>query len=328
MLKLEGESIKDKLTILESFKDTRRKQLIESFKVQFVYGHREILLKYSGIDETALLTGILQHGVGPTFTLNSDWPTPRVNLLKRSPLWVYSRVAAKELSSEGVRNVKAIGSPWLYSKILDSFEVLDSPSKHKYLVFPEHFPTSANHNSTEVTRTKIRTWKSIAGQADLEICLFWSEFTDPIWKRVAHQEEVSLKCAGYPNSPRADIQIWSNSDERIDYYKNLRNMISSATHCIFEAFTSAIFYASDLGKDIGFFPETSRIKVEPIYRTGHNRELLWLEYNVPEIFRNFERNGKLSEITKELLGYDDLLSPRELTEVLSFRGGVFSDLAL
>lgn len=324
MLNWEEEEIKEKLTILENFKNNRKKQLIDRFKTQFVYGHREILLSYSGIDETALLTGILQHGVGPTFTLFSDWPTPRVNLLKRSPLWVYSRVAARELSSKGVKNIKAIGSPWLYSKILDSFEVQNSPSKDKYLVFPEHFPTSAKHNSTDLTRSKIRDWKSIAGQDDLEICLFWSEFTDPIWKKVAHEEGIPLKCAGHPNSPLADSQIWSGYDERIDYYKNLRNIINSATHCIFETFTSAMFYASDLGKNVGFFPEISKIEIEPIYRTTQSQEFTYLKDNVPQIFRNFDKNSSLVEISNELLGYEDLLGPNELSSELSYISGIIN----
>jgi hypothetical protein len=316
---MEGKSIREKLNILENFKNNRKRTLVEKFKTQFVYGHREILLRYSGIDDSALLTGILQHGVGPTFTLYSDWPTPRVNLIKRSPLWVYSQVAAKDLSLRGVENIKAIGSPWLYSKTLDCFLTPESSSKEKYLVFPEHYPTSAKHNTAEITREKIKFWRSIAGGADLEICLFWSEFTDPIWTKIAGEEGVSLNCAGHPNSPLADLQIWSGEDARIDYYKNLRNIISSATHCIFETFTSAMFYASDLGRYVGFFPTETKTRIEPIYRTIQEQERNWLEDNLPQILRNFAVGNSLTQISRELLGYEDLLNPKELSSVLSFR---------
>lgn len=292
--------------------------------MQFVYGHREILLKYSNLDETSLLTGVIQHGVGPAFTLSSDWPTPRVNFIGRAPLWVYSRVAAKELSSQGVRNVTAIGSPWLYSKILDSYNISLEKNRLKYLVFPNHEPLSAAWNTLENTYSKIQYWRSLTGSADLEICLYWSEFIDPIWQTVARQENISLKCAGRPNSSLASSHGWSQSDARVHYYRNLREIIASVTHCIFESFTSAIFYASDLGKSIGFFP--TDLTVEKTSRSQYlerkQREQLWLTKNIPEILNTCEESSTLAAISYELLGYDDLLSSIRLSEVLTYQLGI------
>lgn len=228
-------------------------------------------------------------------------------------------MAAKDLSLKGVKNIRAIGSPWLYSKILDSFEMPKSSNKEKYLAFAQHYPTSAKHNTSEITREKVKVWRSIAGEAELEICLFWSEFTDPVWTKVASEEGVSLVCAGHPNSPLADLQIWSGEDARIEFYKNLRNIISSATHCVFERFTSAMFYASDLGKYVGYFPTETKAQKESIFRTTENQEDKWLKDNFPQIFRNFAMDNKVVQITRELLGYENLLSPNELSTVLSFR---------
>ena len=276
------------------------------------------------MDATSLLTGIIQHGVGPAFTLYSDWPTPRVNFIGRSPLWVYSRVAAKELSSKGVRNVTAIGSPWLYSKILDSYNISLEKNRLKYLIFPQHHPYSAAKNTLENTYSKIRYWRSITGSADLEICLFWSEFIDPIWQIVARRENISLKCAGRPNSSLASSYGWSQSDARVHYYRNLREIMAPVTHCIFESFTSAMFYASDLGKSIGFFPTDSRVEVATRTRYTEN-EYLWLTKNIPEIFNTCETSSTLAAISYELLGYDDLLSSIRLSEVLSYQAGIFPE---
>ena len=289
---------------------------MNKFETQFSYGHREILLKYSKLNETALLTGVLQHGVGPTFTLYSDWPTPRVNFFWRSPLWVYSRVAATELKSEGVKNVRAIGSPWVYSKILDLYEISNDNNKIKYLAFARHHPSSAQHSTIESTFSRIKYWKSIAGSADLEICLYWSEFLDPVWQSVALQEGVTLKCAGKPNNQLN----WSQSDERIHFYKNLREIIEPVTHCIFETFTSAIFFASDLGKSVGLFPRNFKDKLES--HPTSKEEIFWLAKNVPGIFDNCETSSVLSELTRQLLGYEDILSPVRLSEVLSFQIGI------
>ena len=316
-MNLGEQSIKLKINPPIYLRSYKAKKLIDKFETQFAYGHREILLKYSNLNETVLLTGILQHGVGPTFTLYSDWPTPRVNFFRRSPLWVYSRVAAKELASKGVQNVSAIGSPWLYSKILDSYELSNDKNKIKYLVFPRHYSSSDSDNTFERTYNQINYWLSIAGSADLEICLHWSQFEDLIWQTVAHREGVTLKCAGKPNSPL----VWSQSDSRIHFYRNLREIIGSATHCIFESFTSAIFYACDLGKSVGFFPADSKIKFEATPSTLEE-ELSWLAKNIPGIFNNCEENSTLIALSRELLGYEDMLSPISLSEVLSFQSGI------
>lgn len=323
-VKLQEKAIKHQTQPLPSFKSYRLKQLIRKYDIQFVYGHREILLKYANLDETSLLTGIIQHGVGPTFTLSSDWPTPRASFFRRSPLWVYSREVAKELSSKGVRNVTSIGSPWLYSKILDSYNISSEKNRLKYLIFPQHHPYSAARNTLEICHSKIRYWRSITDSADLEICLFWSEFIDPIWQTVARQENISLKCAGRPNSSLANSFGWSQSDARVHYYRNLREIMAPVTHCIFESFTSAMFYASDLGKNVGFFPADSRVEVEP--RPRHvEKEHLWLTKNIPKILNTCGESTTLTAITYELLGYDDLLSSIGLSEVLSYKAGIIPE---
>lgn len=81
-MKLREKSIKHQTQSLPSFINYKSNQLIRKFDIQFVYGHREILLKYSNLDLTSLLTGIIQHGVGPVFTLSSDWPTPKLIFLE------------------------------------------------------------------------------------------------------------------------------------------------------------------------------------------------------------------------------------------------------
>lgn len=100
--------------------------------------------------------------------------------------------------------------------------------------------------------------------------------------------------------------------------------MAPVTHCIFESFTSAMFYASDLGKSIGFFPTDSRVEVATRPRYIEN-EHLWLTKNIPEILNTFEESSTLAAISYELLGYDDLLSPIRLSEVLSYQIGIIPE---
>jgi len=298
--------------------DFSRQQLIRKFSMQFVYGHREVLLNYSKVDLSSLLIGVLQHGVGPTFTLYSEWPTPRYRGLGRSNLWVYSKKAVIDLASEGVKNVSAIGSPWLYSKILHGYSARKSSQKMKFLVFPRHYSFSYLSKITPLDiLEKIHYWKSIAGSEQLEICLYWSEFLDPVWQQVAREEGVSLVCAGITQT----TPVWSLADSRIDFYVNLRNIIDSATHCIFESFTSAIFYACDLKKNVGIFQNSSSLE-EVDRSSAFQQEDQWLFKNVPKIFNSCESSSDLDAITFELLGYDELLSPEILSNILKYQSGI------
>jgi hypothetical protein len=305
-------------TIVEKYKNVRSESLIRDFGTQFAYGHREILLTYAKLDQSSLLTGIVQHGVGPAFTFFSDWPTPRVKFISRSPLWVYSKVAAKEMALIGANKVQAIGSPWLYAKKLDLLVTPRENQQPSFVIFPRHFSDSLLDDvSPERIRAKIRFWKSIAGSDELVVCLYYIEFTNYVWQTIARQEGVVLKCAGVG----ATSPAWSQSRSRIDYYRNLSDIINSSTHCIFESFTSAIFYACDLGKNVGVFPtetESKFLNENPLFQ----QEYVWLLKNLPEIFNTCEASSTLNEITYELLGYEEILSPHNLSRALSYQTGI------
>jgi hypothetical protein len=303
---------------LVKISEVSRMQLINKFSIQFYYGHREILLNYSKLDPTCLLIGIVQHGVGPAETLSSDWPTPRYRSLKRSSQWVYSKVVAADLVAEGARNVTAIGSPWLYSKRLDQYQSKAQPSKLKFIVFPRHYSFSylSKVTSADILE-KIKGWKIIAGSAELEICLYWTEFMNPMWQKIAREEGITLVCAGVSQS----IPDWSPTDVRVNFYRNLRQIIEPATHCIFESFTSAVFYAKDLGKNVGIFHSRSSLG-EMNRELGFQKENDWLLRNIPGIFNTFDDTPVLESLTRELLGYEELLSPENLARALRYRRGI------
>ena len=114
---------------------TKKSQLLDRFSVQFAYGHREILLNYAAIDQSAILTGILQHGMTHNLEI-LDAITPRLLNGRRSPFWVFNMNDEKNLRENGNKNVKAIGAPWIY---LESSPLPETvKSKDKALIFPTH----------------------------------------------------------------------------------------------------------------------------------------------------------------------------------------------
>ena len=83
------------------------------FGEQFAYGHREILLKYCGLDFSTQIIGNLQHGVYG-YKQKIDFRSPRFIGGKPSTFWVYSKMYEEIGKSLGHDNVTAIGAPWLY----------------------------------------------------------------------------------------------------------------------------------------------------------------------------------------------------------------------
>jgi hypothetical protein len=289
--------------------------------MQFVYGHREILLDFAKLDRTSLILGNIQHGVGPLFTLYSEYPTPRLRNLQRSPLWVYNQNLADGLKRMGLKKVHAIGSPWLYSKLQSESGQSTPTSKPKYVVFPRHYSFSyLSQVTASDIKEKIKSWRTIAGSDELEICLYWSEFIDLRWHQVAREEGVNLVCAGVSST----TPVWSQSSSRLHFYQNLRGIIDSSTHCIFESFTSAMFYANDLGKNVGLFDSISA-NLEREREKIFQEENRWLKSNIPGIFGTCEQNLILDSITHEFLGYDELLKPEVLAMKLSVKRNFFTN---
>jgi len=292
--------------------------LIRRFGIQFNYGHREIILKAAELPENTLLMGIVQHGVGPTFTLYSDWPTPRLNSLRRTPLWVYSKENENELRNLGVRDVKAIGSPWLYSINQNTHSLsslLPNSSKGEYcLVFPSH----TNFAYLEITSeesivSRIKSWKKIAKNDKLVICLYWVEFLDQNWHNAAELEGVKLTCVGIG----ATDPLWSKSPSRLDFYKNLHSILVNATYCIFEGFTSALFYASSLRIPFGIFSTDFEKRKIAAY-SQFSQERTWLLANAGSHIDEIATEQNFTEKSLSLLGIDQLQSPEELKSILKW----------
>ncbi len=289
-------------------------QKIETFKVQFAYGQREILVNYAGLDKSALLMGVIQHGIS-YIDDSAEAITPRLKNFKRSPLWVYSEKREKSLSIRGHKNVKAIGAPWLYlPPISNSSKVQQNTDR--YIVFPIHTSLSTNlaPDETEI-RKKIIFWKKIATDSPLTICLFWSDFLELSWRRIAEDEGVSVTVVGVGETIP---QYWSPHSARVNFLANLRLILSQNTHAIFETFTSAIFYAISTGLKIGYFPQT-QLEIES---KSHSQADFWISQNMPRVSGQFADALQYNDLTNGILGVESLRSPQELQDLLTWEVGV------
>jgi len=290
-------------------------QKIETFKVQFAYGQREILLDYMGLDRSNLLMGILQHGFSYQDD-EADCITPRLKNFRRSPLWVYSEKRELSLKEKGFKNVKAIGAPWLYLSPSSTFSRMQ-PKKDRFIVFPIHTSLSVDVSPSDYEiRKKIQYWKSVATGSPLTICLYWPDYLEWSWRRIAEDEGVGVTVVGVGElNP-----VWSPHSTRIDFLLNLRLLLGEYSHAIFETFTSGMIYAIASGLEVGYFPQTQSISESA--SLVHQDADRWMAKNLPGKIGEFVEPGKLDQLNNEMLGIDSFRSPIELQDVLDFEPGI------
>ena len=290
-------------------------QKIEIFKLQFAYGQREILTDYMGLDRSTLLLGILQHG----FSYNDESAeaiTPRLGNFKRSPLWVYSENRASALRHQGFKNVNAVGAPWLYLPPTST-----TPNQHgkgdSFVVFPIHTSLSANVSPSESDiKSKIKYWKSVAGESPLTICLYWSEYLEWGWRRIAEAEGVKVTAVGVGET----ALVLSAHSSRINFLANLRTLLQEHTHAIFETFTSGMIYAISTGLTVGYFPQT-QTKYESQLK-GHLEGDHWMTRQIPGVVGEFVEAKALAGLNNEMLGVGSFCSPDRLRELLVYEIGI------
>ena len=290
-------------------------QKIEMFKVQFAYGQREILTDYIGLDRTTLLLGILQHG----FSYQddpADTITPRLGNFKRSPLWVYSENRASALRHQGYKNVTAVGAPWLYLPPISA-----TPNKNakgdSFIVFPIHTSLSVDVSPSEnEIKSKIRYWKSLAGNSHLTICLYWSDYLEWSWRRIAEAEGVKVTFVGLGET----VPAWSEHSARIDFLANLRTLLQQHSHAIFETFTSGMVYAISAGLTVGYFPQTQTEYESRLQ--AHLEGDHWMAKQIPGVVGEFVEANALVDLNNEMLGVESFCTPDRLRELLVYEIGI------
>lgn len=292
-------------------------RLIDKFSIQFAYGQREILLDYAGIDRLNILKGILQHGVSQ-MGLTAEWPftqinrAPRLNLFHRAPVWVYSENTKRHLKSNGIRDVEAIGAPWIYlpHSELANRSMSGNSNHPRYLVFPAHFNQDNEVDFTlEEVRSKILFWRNISGGNDLTICLYWTEYLSPVWQQVCQEEGVKVVTAGLGFT----MPSWSPHLFRVKFLHNLSKILQSNTHCIFEKESSGLYYAISLGLSVAYFPETRSLEET---NESECHEILMKKF--PEILNDFVDAKLLNERSDIYLGRESFRSPTELRSILRY----------
>lgn len=285
---------------------------IHKLQAQFAYGHREILLEYFGLPKNSLFTGVLQHGAGTAEMLFADSKTPRISM-RRIPHLVWSKSVAQELRDMGDSKAVSIGSPWAYlisssnERKQDAMSITDS-----ILYFPTHHSLSVDRDLTASQfRSILVNLKEQFPSADLSVCLYYSEFLLRELHIVAEDEGVRLVCPGIGGWDRN----WTPHPARVNFLKNLYSIISESERVIFESFTTGIFYAASLNKEILYQPSLSNQKFDN-FGILHKIQSEWMDSSI-FASKNFVTADKYNDVTNYMLGFSDLLTKEELFDIVS-----------
>jgi hypothetical protein len=105
------------------------------------YGHRSILAEYCCIKDTHVFASI-QHGITP-FWMPNELGRRKLNY---TPYLCWDKNTELHCHQNGIKNVKAIGAPFIYLHKLYSKKVDISLKKRNVILFPSHSSISEKRN--------------------------------------------------------------------------------------------------------------------------------------------------------------------------------------
>ena len=297
----------------------------EMFSDQFVYGHREILLKYAGLDYSNQIIGVIQHGMN--YSVQWNYQTPRFIGGKKTKLYVFSRRDQEIAESLGHKHVHAIGAPWLYlMNSLESSKTFPPEGEESVLIMPYHSQSAVPDVSSLNTKlARAKAFRDVIGSMRSTVCLHPVDFLDPNARTAFQEYGFTVTCIG----STAGL-AWSPSGGRVTALASLHSLMSRHTHYLTDSVGTSLFYAANMGMKIGIFPkirdliELSQI-VSSTYTDKIDRNL---NYDfIHEYFGNakdtFAPSLEFIQITNQILGTDSLLDPKALKEVLDYRPGIY-----
>ena len=287
------------------------------FEEQFMYGHREILLHYClqknlNLGKDYILEGSIDHGFAYQENI---WKLRKRNLTRANRyVWNDRQHRGHGLNSATL----ATGSPWLYllgELGLNPANIKTKLKKdpNKVVIFPGHNIDTYHKYAIEET---IENYLSIIPSGSkVTVCLFWTDFCDPILRRYFSDLGWTVESMGYvPRLPLPDSTIGG----RQNFLLELFNLFSDASLILTDNASTGLFYALSLNVSARYIPSQQLIEFESIVNKSvglsgkrpegfFNSEMLWVESHFPQLIETKNEPNKFLEFAWEELGYKNFL---------------------
>ncbi len=288
------------------------------FEEQFMYGHRELLLNYSGLvvsnqkNYQLILEAGLQHGWLPDAGI---WQV-RGKDLRIKPRYVWNKRWEKDYPK--MQNNISIGAPWLYliQKNLLSFQSQIKENKNSVLVFPSH---SVLGVPRELKSLVSKFDKLTTGYKRKLVCLYWVDFVNPEVFSEFSKYGFEIYCAGFGN-PRGKI-LFSDDAGRSTYLINLLEIFLNCSLVITDQIQSGVFYALTLGMKLQYAPishtlhQDNELYVNNEIQGFHTTTDGWIKNCAPELLESTNQPREFQELALNEMGIDSVLSKSQVGEL-------------
>jgi hypothetical protein len=299
------------------------------FAEQFLYGHREALCAYAGLPDNAIIKGSIEHGwtsFPPIYGIPKFTGGKFLHLL-----WSSDRLPDNFKSKP---NLIAVGAPFIYAHdevkgLLPNSADLNQEHSERTLFFPGH-GTEVN---TPHIESQIKEVKKMIDPKKTTVCLFWTEFVNPIFRKKFIESGFKITNAGFSGIQEhvglgvsAKKHAGGTTGGRHLYLLNLILLLNAHKNVIVGDVGTSAFYSAFMGKNLDLMPEYLDMPMEvsflnKVVRTrdelGEEQQVRFIEKHMGNEFRkiNFS-SAKFREFARNQLGTKDFKTKAELHDIL------------
>jgi hypothetical protein len=302
---------------------------IVEFSEQFLYGHREILVSYAGLDARSMIKGSIEHG----WALDSGRGIKKLNGGRYLYLsWSSARVARSGISES---TTVAIGAPFIYAHSLvadhiDRFKKSQTSDGEGVLFFPVH----GNEYSQQNPQSQIALFKEKYDPSLSTVCLYWVEYINPSIYNLYKKAGFTIVCAGFSGQMEhtglgysARRLAGSPIGGRPNFILQTIAMMTTHKKIVFGGLGTAVFYAAYLGKEIDLLHKyltSTFLDMDSEHGTSfeaHPQESRYVSFVADFMGCQFSEIDYSSErflsLANQELGKDDMLTRKDLNGLLS-----------
>jgi hypothetical protein len=262
-----------------------------------LYGHLSILSNYCEITEPVWLNGYLQHGWN-----GCDGFSNYAGHKRSSRKYIWSKRALDDLVSRGGKNAHVTGSPWLYNlKTKNKLEANPASNSKKIIAYPLHAQPWAPKN---YLHSEYASYLK-ENYGEITISLHWTDYSNfeilNTYKSLGH--DPITYGVGTPWIKGFDDHFLDNQLSQLENHGKI----------VTNAMQTSVLYAMSLGLQVEFGgPASWKKEIDEVGTYGDYGQDYWRE----KVLTQPEKTWKTE------LGFDELLSPKELMTTLGWNKSI------
>jgi hypothetical protein len=262
-----------------------------------LYGHLSILSKYCEITESVWLNGYLQHGWN-----GCDGFSNYAGHKRLSKKYIWSKRALDDLVSRGGKNAHVIGSPWLYHlKTKNKLEANPVSNSKKIIAYPLHSQPWAPKN---YLHSEYASYLK-ENYGEITVSLHLSEYSN-------FEILNAYRSLGHTPITYGVGTPWIKGFDN-NFLNNQLSQLENHGKIVTNAMQTSVLYAMSLGLQVEFGgPASWKKKVDEVGTYGDYGQDYWRE----KVLAQPEKTWKTE------LGFDELLSPKELVATLGWNKSI------